>query len=159
MPRPGLPLIMSLIVRFSTGLWHCLFARPPGLESLIGLSEVRQDRLPNKGRTFSKRKARGKSPVMTGHTFPLACGRSAYGGSLLGGLLGALVLRSQAAALDVSVVLRTPGRGCVNGGSARFVIQRNRRKARSLSSGLPNKAVPITVSATASSTMAIPTPM
>jgi hypothetical protein len=36
-------------------------------------------------------------------------------------------------------------------GSGRFPIQRSRRKARSLSSGLPNKAVPITVSATASS--------
>jgi len=54
-----------------------------------------------------------------------------------------------------SVVFRTPGGA---GGSARFTIQRSRRKARSISSGVPNKAMPITVSAAATTRIANPAP-
>jgi len=58
-----------------------------------------------------------------------------------------------------SAFQRSPGRLVGVGGSGRFAIQRSRRKARSLSSRLPNKAVPKTVSATVSSTAAIPIPI
>jgi hypothetical protein len=44
------------------------------------------------------------------------------------------------------------------GGSGRFPIQRRRRKARSLRAGLPNRAVPMTMSITTTSMMAMTSP-